>query len=134
MSKRSNYEEISSLNIKLLFTLQNKFALSTRKQIDFENLNFVSNIATNIQLIEKNNARARNRCEMLENLNSLFQLMKVQIVIFKKKIRNIFEKFYEKSQKSMKSLIKKFQINDKIVKKFVEKSKKSFRRRRNKFY
>ena len=71
---------------------------------------------------------------MLENLNSLFQLIEIQIVIFKKKIRNIFEKFYEKSQKSMKSLMKKFQINDKIVKKFVEKSKKSFRCRRNKFY
>ena len=122
------------MNIKLLFTLQNKFALSTKKQIDFENLNFVSNIATNIQLIEKNNARAKNRREMLKNLNSLFQLIEIQIVIFKKKIRNIFEKFYEKSQKSMKSLIKKFQINDKIVKEFVEKSKKSFRRRRNKFY
>ena len=34
----------------------------------------------------------------------------------------------------MKSLIKKFQINDKIVKKFVEKNKKSSYRRRNKFY
>ena len=97
-------------------------------------MNFVSNIATNIQLIEKNNVRATNRRKMLENLNSLFQLIEIQIVIFKKKIRNIFEKFYEKSQKSMKSLIKKFQVNDKIVKKFVEKNKKSFRRRRNKFY
>ena len=112
------------MNIKLLFTLQNKFALSTKKQIDFENLNFVSNIATNIQLIEKNNTRAKNRREMLKDLNLLFQLIEIQIVVFKKKIRNIFEKFYEKSQKSMKSLMKKFQINDKILKKFVEKSKK----------
>ena len=106
--KRSNYEKISSLNIKLLFTLQNKFALSTKKQIDFENLNFVLNIATNIQLIEKNNACATNRREMLKNLNSLFQLIEIQIVIFKKKIRNIFESFYKMLQKSMKSLIKKF--------------------------
>ena len=134
MSKRSNYEKISSLNIKLLSTLQNKFALSIKKQIDFKDLNFVLNIATNIQLIEKDNVRATNRREILKNINSLFQLIEIQIVISKKKIRNIFEKFYEKSQKSMKSLIKKFQINDKIVKKFVEKNKKSSRRRRNKFY
>ena len=122
--RRSNYEEISSLNIKLLSTLQNKFALSTRKQIDFENLSFASNIATNIQLIEEDNARATNRREILKNLDSLFQLIEVQIVISKKKIRNIFEKSYEKSQRSMKSLIKEFQTNDKIVKEFVEKNKK----------
>ena len=71
---------------------------------------------------------------MLENLNSLFQLIEIQIVISKKEIRNIFEKSYEKSQKFMKSLIKEFQIIDKTVKEFVEKSKKSSRRRRNKFY
>ena len=76
-SKCSNYEKISSLNIKLLSTLQNKFALSIREQINSRNLNFVSNIATNIQLIEKNNVRATNRREMLENLNSLFQLIKI---------------------------------------------------------
>ena len=75
--KRLNYEKVSSLNIKLLFTLQNKFALSTKKQIDFENLNFVSNIATNIQLIEKDNARAKNRREMLKNFNSLFQIIEI---------------------------------------------------------
>ena len=122
------------MNIKLLSTLQNKLALSSREQIDFKNSNSASNIATNIQLIEKNNARATNRREMLEDLNSLFQLIEVQIVIFRKKIRNIFEKSYEESQKSMKSLIKKFQINNKIVKEFVEKNKESSRRRRNKFY
>ena len=97
-------------------------------------MNFVSNIATNIQLIEEDNARATNRREILKDLNSLFQLIEIQIVISRKKIRDIFEKSYEKSQRSMKSLIKKLQINDKIVKKFVEKNKKSFRRRRNKFY
>ena len=122
------------MNIKLLSTLQNKLALSIRKQIDSRNLSSASNIATDIQLIEEDNVRARNRREMLKDLDSLFQLVEVQIVIFKKKIRNIFEKSYEKSQKSMKSLIKEFQTNDKIVKEFVEKSEKSSRRRRNKFY
>ena len=62
---------------------------------------------------------------MLKNLNSLFQLIEIQIIIFKKKhISNIFENFYQKSQKSIKLLIKKFQINDKIMKKFVEKKQK----------
>ena len=121
-----NYEKISSLNIKLLSTLQNKFALSTKKQIDFENLNFISNIATNIQLIEENDTRAKNRREMLKNLNSLFQLIEIQIVISKKKIRNIFEKSYEKSQKFMKSLIKKFQIIDKTIKNLSKKTKNHF--------
>jgi hypothetical protein len=114
--------------------LQNKLALSSKKRIDFENQNFASNIATNIQLFEKNNAYAKNKREILKNLNSLFQLIEIQIVIFRKEIRNLSEKSYEKSQKSMKFLIKKFQIIDKIVKKFVEKNKKSFRRRRNKFH
>ena len=73
-SKRSNYEEISSLNIKLLSTLQNKFALSIRKQIYFKNLNFVSNIATNIQLIEKDNVRATNRREMLKKFRFIISI------------------------------------------------------------
>ena len=36
----------------------------------------------------------------------------MQIIIFKKKIRVIFKSFYEKSQKSMKIFIKKFQIKN----------------------
>ena len=36
----------------------------------------------------------------------------MQIIIFKKKVRVIFENFYEKFQKSMKIFIKKFQIKN----------------------
>ena len=131
-SRRSDYEEASSFNIKLLSTLQNKLALSSRERIDFENQSSASDIAANIQLFEKNSAHAKSKREVLEDLDSLFQLVEVQIVISRKEIRDLSEKLYEKSQKSMKFLIKKFQTIDKIVMKFVEKSKKSSRRRRNK--
>ena len=42
----------------------------------------------------------------------MFQLAEIQIVISRKKMRNISEIAYEKSQRSMKSLIKKLQTKN----------------------
>ena len=42
----------------------------------------------------------------------MFKLIDIQIVIFQKVINNISDNFYEKSLKSMKFLIKKFQTKN----------------------
>ena len=60
----------------------------------------------------------------------MFQLINVTIIISKKNVKIISKKSYEKSQKSMKFLIKKFQTNDIWTKKICDKKNALFRRRR----
>ena len=52
------------------------------------------------------------------------------MIISKKNVKIISKKSYEKSQKSIKFLIKKFQTNDIWTKKFCDKKNVLFRRRR----
>ena len=59
----------------------------------------------------------------------MFQFVDMQIVISRKKIRNMSKKSYKKSQRSMKFLIKNFQTNDIWTKKFCSQNAR-FRRRR----
>ena len=54
----------------------------------------------------------RNKRKILTKLISMFKLIDIQIIIFRKVINDIFDDFYEKSLKSMKFLIKKFQIRN----------------------
>ena len=54
----------------------------------------------------------RNRRKILAELTSMFKLIDIQIVIFRKVINDIFNDFYEKSLKSMKFLIKKLQTRN----------------------
>ena len=54
----------------------------------------------------------RNRRKILTELISMFKLIDIQIVIFRKIINNIFDDFYEKSLKSIKFLIKKLQTKN----------------------
>ena len=54
----------------------------------------------------------RNRRKILTELTSMFKLINIQIVIFRKIINDIFDDFYEKSWKSMKFLIKKLQTRN----------------------
>ena len=119
-SRRLDYEEISSLNIKLLSTLQNKLALSfdEKSLTQSERKNSMNSIfvfyLTNVQtsVIDERYSSSQNKREILKNLVLMFQLIEIQIVISRKKMRDIFEIAYEKSQKSMKSLIKKLQIKN----------------------
>ena len=41
-------------------------------------------------------------------MNLMFQLINIQVVVLKKKVKNLSEKTYNKSTKSMKCFIKKF--------------------------
>ena len=63
----------------------------------------------------------------------MFKLTDIQIVISRKIINNIFNDFYEKSLRSMKFLIKKFQTKDQWIKKFHVRKFVSFRRLRKRF-
>ena len=54
----------------------------------------------------------RNKRKILAELISMFKLIDIQIVNFRKIINNISNDFYEKSLKSMKFLIKKLQTKD----------------------
>ena len=54
----------------------------------------------------------RNKRKILTKLISMFKLIDIQIIIFRKVINDIFDDFYEKSLKLMKSLIKKLQTKN----------------------
>ena len=60
----------------------------------------------------------------------MFQLTNIAVIISKINVKIISKKSYEKSQKSMKFLIKKFQTNNIWTKKFCNKKSALFRRRR----
>ena len=62
--------------------------------------------------VTKNKTLSRNKREILEYLDSMFQLVEMQVIILKREIRVTFESFYEKSQRSMKTFIKKLQVKD----------------------
>ena len=121
-SKRFDYEKISSLNIRLLSTLQNKLTLSlfeikismTQSRRKMSNLIFESLIYTsNVVKIIHDETLSQNIKEQIQiNFALMFQLTNITIIISKKNVKIISKKSYEKSQKSMKFLIKKFQTND----------------------
>ena len=54
----------------------------------------------------------RNKRKILTKLTSMFKLIDIQIVIFRKVINDIFDDSYKKLLKSMKFLIKKFQTKN----------------------
>ena len=187
-SRRLNYEKTSTLNIKLLSLLQNKFALSKSMRnsskisddvfeiTNVQRFEFTSSARNSKKMLEnasmKSNIQkfapslsARNSKEMFENVstkssvqkfefsksikdfrkmlenafsklnvhvnifiwqesfekplmqdnrktslwaNFVFQLTNIQIVVLKKKVKNLFEKAYDESTRSMKYFIKKF--------------------------
>ena len=53
-----------------------------------------------------------NRRKILAKLILIFKLIHIQIIILRKVINDISDDFYKKSLKSIKFLIKKFQIRD----------------------
>ena len=116
-SKRSNYEKMSFLNTKLLSTLQNKLTFSFDEFSQTINKRNKNNIFTfqlaNVQTkIDDNETSSKNKRKMLKNFDSMFQLIDVQIVISKKKIKNISKISYDEFFRSMKSFIRKLQTND----------------------
>ena len=119
-SKRFDYEKISSLNTKLLSTLQNKLTLSSNKksltQSERKNsveLTFVLQLTKmSINIDAEFVKLTRNKRKILAKLISMFKLTDIQIVILRKIINDISDDFYEKSLKSMKSLIKELQTRN----------------------
>ena len=65
-------------------------------------------ININTELVEL----TRNRRKILTELISMFKLIDIQIVIFRKVVNDIFDDLYKKSLKSMKFLIKKLQTRN----------------------
>ena len=118
--KRFNYEKILSLNIKLLSTLQNKLTLSSDEKLLTQNeqenlikLTFVLQLTKmSIDIDAKLVKLTRNRRNVLTKLISMFKLIDIQIVIFRKVINDILDDFYKKLLRSIKFLIKKFQTRN----------------------
>ena len=116
-SKRFDYEKISSLNTRLLSTLQNKLTLSsleieismTQNRRKMSNLIFESLIYTSnaVKTVRDETSSQSIKKQIQINFASMFQLTNVTMIISKKNVRIISKKSYEKSQKSMKFLIKK---------------------------
>ena len=123
--KRFDYENVCFLNTKLLSTLQNKLTLT----IDDESLSqnkrkktFFDYILTNVQfnVVDEFAESSQNKRKILIELIFVFQLIEIQIVIFRKIVNDVFEIFYEKSQKFMKFLLKNLQIENNFVIRFCE--------------
>ena len=139
--RRFNYEKISSLNIKLLSTLQNKLMLSLNEKSLTQNerknsieLTFVLQLTeVSININAKLAKLTRNRREILTKLISMFKLIDIQIVIFRKVINDIFDDFYKKLLKLMKFLIKKLQTKNQWMKTFHIRKFASSRRLRKQF-
>ena len=120
-SKRFDYKKISLLNICLLSTLQNKLTLSLLKNSITQNkremlINLISKSSIytlNVVKIIRDKTSSQNIKKQIQiNFASMFQLTNVTMIISKMNVKIISKKSYEKSQKSMKFLIKKFQTND----------------------
>ena len=118
-SKRFDYKEISTLNTKLLSTLQNKLTLSfienkisitQNKQNNFKNLSFLFSIYTlnAMKIVVDETSFVNIKKQILNNFASMFQLTNVAIIISRKNVKIISKNSYEKSQKLIKFLIKKF--------------------------
>ena len=48
-------------------------------------------------------------------MNSVFQLADIQVVVLKKKIKDLFEKAYDESARFIKCFIKEFQNKNSFV-------------------
>ena len=89
-SRRLNYEKISSLNIKLLLTLQNKLTLSSNEKSltqserknSIELIFVLQLIKVSINIDAKFVKLTRNKRNVLTKLTSMFKLIDIQIVIF----------------------------------------------------
>ena len=137
-SKRFDYEKISTLNTKLLSTLQNKLTLSSNeKSLNRKNsieLTFVLQLAEVLISIDAKLIKlTRNRWKILTELTSMFKLTDIQIVISRKVINDISDDFYEKSLRLMKFLIKKLQTRDQWMKEFYVRKSVSSRCLRRRF-
>jgi len=86
LSRRFNYKGKSTLNIKLLSTLQNKLV-------------FWNAIA-----------KPAYRREVAKALTSVFLIIKIKIVISKKEPRLVQKTVYNKAQRPIKILIRDLQI------------------------
>ena len=115
LSRRFDYKKISSLNTKLLLTLQNKLTLSSDEksltQSERKNLIELTFVLQLTRMSININAKfvklTRNKRKILTKLTSMFKLIDIQIIILRKVINDISDNFYEKSLKLMKFLIKK---------------------------
>ena len=120
LSRRPDYEKISSLKITLLSTLRNKLMLSSSEKSLSQNerKNFIKLILV-LQLTEmsirfdaKLAKLTRNRRDILTELAFMFKLIDIQIVISRTIINDVSDNSYEKSKRLMKFLIKKFQTRN----------------------
>ena len=134
-SKRFDYEKISSLNTRLLSTLQNKLTLSllknsitqSRREMSKNLISKSSIYTSNVVKVVRDETSSQNIKKQIQiNFASMFQLTNVTMIISKMNVKIISKKSYEKSQKSMKFLIKKFQTNDIWTKKFCNKKMRYF--------
>ena len=101
-------------------TLQNKLTLSLNEeslmQCDRENSIELIFVLQLIKMLISIDAKLveliRNKRKILIELTSMFKLIDIQIIIFRKIINDISDNLYKKSLKSMKFLIKKLQTKD----------------------
>ena len=124
-SRRFDYEKTSLNKITLLLTLQNKLILSNinnllslisqNKRENSNNLNFklISILTLNVVKVVNGKTLSQNIKKQLQiNFVLIFQLTNVLIIISRKNVKALSKKTYEKSIKSIKFLIQKFQTTN----------------------
>ena len=77
--------------------------------LTFESSIYISNVVKTVR--DKTSSQSIKK-QIQINFASMFQLANVTVIISKKNVKIISKKSYEKSQKSIKFLIKKLQTND----------------------
>ena len=105
-SRRSDYEETSTLNIKLLPSLQSKLALSKNMRNFSEIFNDVFKI-TNVQKFESASS-ARNLKKMFENASMKLNVQKLASSLNAKNSKKMFESV------STRSSVQKFKFSKSI--------------------
>ena len=103
---------MSTLQNKLTLSLNKKSLMQSNRKNSVE-LTFVLQLTEmliniNAKLVEL----TQNKRKILAELISMFKLIDIQIIIFRKVINDISDNFYEKLLKLMKFLIKKLQTRN----------------------
>ena len=124
---------LSTLQNKLTLSfIENEISMTQNKRNDFKNLSFSFSIYTSnvVKIVVDETSFVNIKKQILNDFASMFQLTNVAMIISRKNVKIMSKNLYEKSQKSMKFLIKKFQTNDIWTQKFCDKKNALFKRRR----
>ena len=122
-----NSLKMSDVVFKIVDVQKLKSATSARNFIKtFENVMSRLNVHTNAFIWQKSSKKSlmQDNRKTLLWANFVYQLANIQVVVSRKKIKNLFKTVYEELAKFIKRFIKKFQNKDSFMQQFKSKNVK----------